>query len=280
MLTARHTGSVPSPPDLVRSVVAASAQRTTSIVDALDEGGSRALTAPSSLPGWTRLTIACHLRYGAEALLRMTAAGLSGERVAYYPDGRVSQRPRTLEPAPGEEPLEVVESLRRLSVELDHVWENLGDRAWQHEIVEPEANPDLGTVPVSGLPLVRLTEVEVHGTDLGLGLEDWSDLFVRTALPNRLRRLGGRRTNHRDFDRSLQGTWLLVATDGPTFSVSVRGDDVQSLPARPATPATAVIEASSRDLLALLVGRPFTGSPHIRGDVEFGRAFASAFPGP
>ena len=210
----------------------------------------------------------------------MTSAGISGVRAAYYPEGRASQRPRTLEPSLGEDPLDVVESLRGRSRELEHLWDNLDDRSWGREVVEPDDNPDLGTVPIAGLPLLKLTEVEVHGTDLGLGLEDWSDLFVRTALPNRLRRLGGRRTNHRDFDRSLQGTWLLVATDGPTFSVSVRGDDVQSLPARPATPATAVIEASSRDLLALLVGRPFTGSPHIRGDVEFGRAFASAFPGP
>jgi hypothetical protein len=210
----------------------------------------------------------------------MTAAGISGERVAYYPDGRVSQRPRTLEPAPGEDPLGVVESLRDVSVELDHVWDNLDDRGWEQEVIEPDDNPDLGTVPVFGLPLLRLTEVEVHGTDLGLGLDDWSDLFVRAALPSRLRRLGVRRTNHRDFDRSLQGTWLLVATDGPTYLVSVSGDDVESQPADPTTPATAVIEASCRDLLAILLGRSFTDPPQIRGDVEFGRAFPTAFPGP
>jgi hypothetical protein len=210
----------------------------------------------------------------------MTSAGISGERTAYYPDGRASQRPRTLEPAPGEDPRGVVESLGKLSVELDHVWDNLGDQAWEREVVEPANNPDLGTLRISELPLLRLTEVEVHGTDLDIGLGDWSDLFVKTALPTRLRRLGVRRTNHRDFDHSLEGTWVLIATDGPTFMVSVSGDDVESHPADPASPATAVIEATSRDLLALLLGRPFIEKPLIRGDVEFGDAFPAAFPGP
>ena len=147
-------------------------------------------------------------------------------------------------------------------------------------MVEPIDNPDLGTFRVSGLPLLRLTEVEVHASDLDLGLDDWSDLFVKTALPTRLRRLGVRRTNHRDVDHSLEGTWLLIATDGPTYMVSVSADLVESHPADPTVPATAVIEASSRDLLALLLGRPFVEKPRLRGDLEFGGAFPAAFPGP
>ncbi len=277
---ARHNGPMPPPAGLNRSLAAASAQRTAAIVDALHVQSSQELLAPSELPGWTRLTIACHLRYGAEALLRMTLAGVSGGGTAYYPDGRASQRPGTLEPGPGEDPREVVESLRTLSVELDHLWGNLLDSAWEREVVEPPDNPDLGPLLVSGLPLLRLTEVEVHGTDLGLGLDDWSELFVKAALSARLSRLGVRRTNHSDFDHSLKGSWLLIATDGPTFSVSVSGDDVESRPADPTSPATSVIEATSRDLLALLLGRPFNERPQIRGDVEFGEAFPAAFPAP
>jgi hypothetical protein len=165
-------------------------------------------------------------------------------------------------------------------VELDHVWINLDDRAWEREVIEPDDDPDLGTVQVSGLPLLRLTEVEVHGTDRGVGLDDWSDLFVRAALPSRLGRLSVRRTNRGEFDQSLQGTWLLIVTDGPTYSVSVSGDAVESQLADPTTPATAVIESTSRDFLALLLGRPFTDPPRIRGAVQFGRAFSAAFPGP
>ncbi len=275
-----HTGLVPPLTALNQRLSVACARRTAAIVDALNREGSDALSAPSWLPGWSRLTITCHLRYGAEALLRMTSAGISGHRAAYYPDGRAMQRPGTLEPAPGEDPLRVVESLRSLSTELEKLWDNLDGQAWEWEVAEPDDNPDLGPVRISGLPLLRLTEVEVHGTDLDLGLDDWSDLFVRTVLPIRLRRLSVRRTNHREFDHSLQGTWLLIATDGPTYSVSVSGDVVESQPADPTTPSTAVIEATSRDLLALLLGRAFADAPNIWGDQEFGRAFSEAFPGP
>jgi hypothetical protein len=170
--------------------------------------------------------------------------------------------------------------LQRLNRELERAWGALDTAAWDREVNEPEDNPDLGTIPLSGLPLLRLTEVEAHGSDLGLGLDDWSDLFVRAALPARLRWLSVRRTNHRTFDRNLQGTWLLVAVDGPTFMVSVTGDVTDSRPADPTSAATAVIEATSRDLLALLLGRPFIEAPRIRGDVKFGGAFGAAFPGP
>jgi hypothetical protein len=210
----------------------------------------------------------------------MTRAGVSGERAAYYPRGRAGQRPQTLEPAPDESAGDVVDSLRALSAELNRTWNALEGGAWGLSVVEPDDNPDLGTVRLSDLPLVRLTEVEVHGSDLDLGLDDWSDLFVTTALPARLSRLRVRRTNHRPFDDTLEGSWLLVAVDGPTFVVSVNGAVVDSQPANPGRPATAVIEATSRDLLALLLGRPCHRAPTIRGDLAFGRAFSAAFPGP
>jgi hypothetical protein len=209
----------------------------------------------------------------------MTRAGISLDRVAYYPEGRASQRPQTLEPAPGEDPQEVVASLGRLNRELDQAWDALDNGAWDREVLEPDDNQDLGAIPLSGLPFLRLTEVEVHGSDLGLGL-DWSDLFVREALPARLRWLNIRRTNHRDFDRTLKGTWLLVSVDGPTFMVSANEDTVDSHPADPNSSATAIIEATSRDLLALLLGRPFKEAPRIHGNVKFGEAFSAAFPGP
>lgn len=273
-------GLMPPSTPSVRAIVTSGAHRSEQIVGALHGLNAQALLQRSSLPDWTRLTIACHLRYGAEALLRMTHAAISGERAAYYPGGRVSQRPLTLEPLVGESPEQVVESLRCLSGELDQLWNALDDGVWEREVTEPDDNPDLGRIRLFDLSLLRLTEVEVHGSDLGLGLDNWSDAFVGAALPARLTRLSVRRTNHRAFDHTLQGSWLLIAVDGPTFVVSVSGDVVDSHPAEHESTATAVIEATSRDLLALLLGRPVTEAPHIRGDVEFGRAFQAAFPGP
>ena len=256
-------------------------ERSQSVADSLRGLGDNELHQASELPQWSRLTIACHLRFGAEALSRMTRSALEGEPVAYYPEGRDAQRARTLEPLSGESPQGVVESLALLSEELHQAWVALDASAWTVDVVEPTQNPDLGPVSLGRLPLLRLTEVEVHGSDLGLNLADWSEVFVNAVLPMRLEWLNIRRTNHRAFDTDLEGSWLLVATDGPTtYKVRVNGAEVESRPASPDASARAVIEANSRDLLALLLGRALHTPPVIRGDVAFGTFFRRAFPGP
>jgi uncharacterized protein (TIGR03083 family) len=255
-------------------------EKTRSIAESLRGLGEEELHHSSRLPEWSRLTIACHLRFGAEALTRMTRSALQGLPVAYYPEGREVQRPRTLVPLPGETPHEVVESLALLGERLNLEWSALDPVAWGADVVEPMENPELGPVPLRRLPLLRLTEVEVHGTDLGLNLAGWSEIFISTVLPMRLEWLNTRRANHRAFDAQLEGSWLLVATDGPTYRVNVHGAKVQSRPASPDTKARAVIETTSRDLLALLLGRALHASPVMTGDIAFAESFPRAFPGP
>ncbi len=70
-------------------------------------------------------------------------------------------------------------------------------------IVEPPDNPDLGPVELRRLALARLTEVEVHGTDLDVGRTTWNEMFVRNVLPMRLEWLNSRWANHRDIDTSI-----------------------------------------------------------------------------
>lgn len=262
------------------ALVAAVDARTNTIVDALAALDERGLLEPSLLPDWNRLTIACHLRYGAQAFLRMTNGTLHGEPVLYYPAGREAQRPSTLVPEPGERPEAVVGSLSVASAELHAVWSTREDSHWELPVVEPERKVDLGALTLSRLPLLRLTEVEVHGSDLDVALDDWSATFVRTALPFRLDWLNARRTNHRVVDSSIEGSWLLRATDGPTYLVTVDGGRVESHAAEAGATARAVIETSSRDLLALLLGRPLRTPPTISGDADLAAAFTRAFPGP
>ncbi len=69
------------------------AQRTRETTESLRSLDDAALRSPSLLPGWSRLTVACHLRFGAEALLPMTRDALAGKETAYYPQGRERQRP-------------------------------------------------------------------------------------------------------------------------------------------------------------------------------------------
>jgi uncharacterized protein (TIGR03083 family) len=262
-------------------LVAAVRRRTDEVVAALRALDEDGLRSPSALPGWSRLTIACHLRYGAEALGRMTDNVLENRPAAYYPGGREAQRPATLEPYPGESSADVVTSLAEHSAGLDRLWSGMAPGAWDREVREPDDQRDLGAIPLASLPLLRLTEVEVHGSDLDLGLDDWSEVFVEAALPFRLEWLNTRRTNHRTVDDEVAGSWLLTAPDGPTWLVAVDVDGrVTSRPATPPTPADAVVEAPSRDLLALLLGRPLRTAPRYRGDAALGRAFPRAFPGP
>lgn len=259
------------------ALAAACERRTDQLVEALGALAEPALLAPSSLPGWSQLTIVCHLRYGAEALGAMTEATLAGRPASYYPEGRATQRPGTLEPRPGERPGDAVESLAAASASLHERWRALDARQWDLGLTEPPDNPDLGPMPLATLALLRLTEVEVHGTDLALGLPDWSDVFVQAALPLRVARLWTRQR----AGNATDGSWLLVAEDGPAHLVVVRdGALTEAGPADPGATATARIEATSRDLVALLLGRPTRRPLRFAGDSDLARAFTSAFPGP
>ena len=86
----------------------------------LDEAG---LEGPSELPGWTRPTIICHLRYGTHALRRMTLDAMAGRDTSYYPQGRARQRPTTLLPAPHERPTDVLDD-----------WQSAASRARSHMV--------------------------------------------------------------------------------------------------------------------------------------------------
>jgi uncharacterized protein (TIGR03083 family) len=263
-------------PHVAGSVAEAARARTAEVVAALSP---KDVTSPSMLPGWDRLTIACHLRYGARASLRMTEDSLSGEATSFYPQGRSAQRPGTLAPDPGETPAQVLASLGEESTWLHETWSQLTVSDWSTVIEEPLGSHDLGSTTISQIALLRLTEVEVHGSDLGIGLGDWSDVFVATALPTRIGWLATRRSNHRAIDPAVQGSWLFVSEIG-CWRVEVRGSEVSSGPAEPTDRADCEMHAPARDLLATLLGRPTRDPISIHGNADLAQAFGRAFPGP
>jgi hypothetical protein len=152
---------------------------------------------------------------------------------------------------------------------------------WRREGSKAGDIYDRRSLSLADLALMRLTECEVHGSDLAVGLDDWSELFVSLALPFRLELLGTRRPDQAGIPATTRGSWLLIATDGPSHVVSVTHGRVRSRRCTPnTTRATAAIEATRRDLLALLLGRPPMGRLSFAGDVAFGQSFTHVFPGP
>jgi uncharacterized protein (TIGR03083 family) len=261
-------------------ISAAVRERTEVVIAALEAVDEAALLAPSALPQWSRLTIACHLRYGARASLDMTRRVSAGHAASFYPQGRTTQRPGTLVPESGETAIDVVASLRQSAEELDQEWAPLGPDSWLLPVREPHDKSDLGPVNLAMIALLRLTEVEVHGDDLDLGLPDWADVFIEHALPTRLAWLATRRTNHRAFDRSVRGSWLLAATDTDLrWFLSTNGEGVISRAATDADAADTRIDGAARDLLAVLLGRR-ARALRTSGDEQLLASFAAVFPGP
>ena len=266
----------PTPAE-VAAAVAVRHRELEELIDDLDESDLR---APSSLPGWSRLTILCHLRYGAEATLAITEGARRGERVAFYPDGRADQRPWTLEPRPGEAPFDVVREARRAANRLDETWAAFGPTDWDVVAVEPDDNPDLGPISLGALALLRLTEVEVHGTDLAVGATDWSPAFVAAVLPMRIRWLPARRSNHRALADDVRGAWGFRPDEGASYVV--RLDDAGVTVAHGDADADVDVEFGGppATLLGFLLGRVPLTALRVDGDTGSAESFARAFPPP
>jgi len=256
-------------------------RRTDELIGAARALSDDDLERPSGLPGWSRLTILCHLRFGATMTARMTRATIDGQPTAFYPEGRELQRPRTLRPAPGESPRQVIASLAQLSLELADVWVGCSAGVWDQPTRDSDNGGRLPRMPltVGDLALLRFTEVEVHGSDLGIGLRDWSTEFVEATLPRRVSWLGRRTPPRLHESASLPMTWILAATDGPSYSVRIEPDTQTSAEVVPFTAAAHHrIEGTSRALLAVILGR--LEAHDRRADDPAIASFRQTFPGP
>lgn len=234
------------------------------------------LLEPSELPGWSRLTIVCHLRYGAEAMAAMIRDTLEGRPASFYPEGRARQRPGTLELRRGETPSSGVRSFVAASAAFDRQVAGVDAIAWSRSIAEPEDNPDLGPIALGTLALLRLTEIEVHATDLGVGASPWSDVFVERAFPQRLTWLESRRSNHGAVDDSVEDRWVFAPDEGSPWVVAVQGGRVA---VSPGDEGSVAFRGPRAALLAFLLGRSTEGMSVDGGEEAMAR-FRRAFPAP
>ena len=259
------------------------------VLDALDDATARLRTAvaelpeaelevPSHLDGWSRLTVLAHLRAGAVASVRVTEDALAGRPTAFYPGG-APERERSLLPHDGESPGALVADLLAASDQLAEQWRGLSADDWAVELREPK----LGRMRLTRIAALRLTEVEVHGVDLGLdGMSAWTDRFVQLCLPLRVAWLPAHARALPTADRSVNGRWLLRADTGTTWLVSAAGG-LASAAAKSDildTQVDCVIQGTERELMALLLGRTPVEALRISGDEALARSFKAAFPGP
>jgi hypothetical protein len=211
----------------------------------------------------------------------MTLATIAGQATTFYPEGRAIQRPKTLHPAPGESARQVVESLAEQSAELADAWAALSVDEWDQPVVDSHDVGEFKRTPltIGDLALLRLTEVEVHGTDLDIGLRRWSNEFVKVALPRRISWLGRRTPPRLHESAELPMTWLFAATDGPSYLVRIdetRQTTSENAPFDATTQHR--IEGSSVLLLAMILGRGV--SPDLRAPRPAIESFQYTFPGP
>jgi uncharacterized protein (TIGR03083 family) len=245
---------------------------------AVDAADAAELAEPSRLDGWSRLTVLAHLRYGALASARLTDDALAGRPAAFYPGG-APEREASLQLGDDETPQELVADLFAQSGSLARQWRELSDADWDTELREPR----LGRMRLSRVVALRLSEVEVHGVDLGFdGLDEWSDGFVEICLPLRIAWLPNHSRALPAADRTVNGRWLLRADTGRTWLVSASGTLASAAPKERIADDTVdcVISGTERQLLGLVLGRTPADALHITGDEPLAHAFKSAFPGP
>lgn len=199
-------------------------------------------TAPSRLPSWSRAHVATHLARQADALSRLTQGVLSGRAQPMY--ASPEQRDSEIESGAQRPGLE-------LQVDLDTAAENLDehfDRVAQQGVWEATVELRGGDqVPVSQLPLARLSEVVLHHIDLDLGFTA-EDVDQPTA--ERLLEWCAFRLRRRpDFPQLL-----LLSDSGFQQAVGSSGDRV-------------TVGGTSAALLGWLTGRagagPLTGAEGI-----------------
>lgn len=162
------------------------------------------VSEPSSLPGWSRGHTMTHIARNADSVTRRLEGAARDEVVDQYVGG-TEGRAREIEEgsvrSAAELIADVIDSAERVDAAIAAMpvdaWGRLGR---SHTGVES---------PVSGLPLGRWREAEIHLVDLaiGYGPADWPDAFVEANVDSAVRSL-----KHRTDPRALLG-WAIDRLD-------------------------------------------------------------------
>ncbi len=141
------------------------------------------LAEPSLLPGWTRGYVLSHVARGAEALCNLLIWARTGVEVPAYP----SQQARDEAIAAG--------AVRGVADQVADITRTAEAFRTEAALLSPDACEVRVNVlggppfPASLILPRRLTEVELHHTDLGCGYTraDWPSAFANLDLPDPMR---------------------------------------------------------------------------------------------
>ncbi|WP_205472383.1 maleylpyruvate isomerase family mycothiol-dependent enzyme [Nocardioides sp. SYSU D00038] len=188
-------------------------EATARLVRTVDSMPDDSFAADTILPGWSRAHVVAHVALNSEAL-----AGVL--------EGVVTRQPTTMYASQERRDADIValaeagpRALRdRLLAGATRYAEALDLVGPEHEETTFERTPGGRVIRVGAVPLMRLTEVEVHHADLGAGYaaHDWPTEFVVLLLDRCARRYDASRgftARATDLDRS----WTFGAP-GPTVT--------------------------------------------------------------
>ena len=189
------------------------------------------LTEPSGLPGWTRAHVVAHLIGNARGLGRLTRWARDGIERPMYPSMEAREADIVQRVAWSDD--ELVLALGQSSLELQHELESLDDEGRARIVWR---NTQL-SFPGDRIPALRLQEVVIHHTDLGLGTyghDQWPDELVQQMWRASVKEYSAREDAPVGFmndvtlndstigvrgDQSAILAWLIGRSDGADLDV-------------------------------------------------------------
>ena len=150
------------------------------------------LRAPSLLPGWSRAHVLAHLARDADAMRNLLIGARAGQDRPAYASPQARNADIDNSAAAGAK--ELVDDMASSAMALRTVALQLPDKAWRYQVRVLGAP----RFPASELLTRRLTEVELHHCDLGIGYShhQWSAVFTTMELDEPLRSLRAERLGY------------------------------------------------------------------------------------
>ena len=187
--------------------------------------------APSQLPDWSRGHVLTHLARNADGLRNLLVWARTGVETPQYPS--VQARNDGIEAGAGRRAAELAADIAESAAQFAAEAARLSGADWTVQVagVRGSGHPAWFTL------WRRLSEVEIHHVDLGLGYRpaDWPEQFSSQCLDLVADRFSGP-----DCVAAL-----LVSTD----------DGAEYRTGPPGQPATVTVTGQTRELLAWLIGR-------------------------